>query len=149
MDKTYILPVPEEYQVLARELSKQSGKIYSKAVSFLKRMNKKGIKISRKTFDRYMEWWIHQKDFVLHSQSKQAAYQQVWTNYVATLRKIQKAKKKGKDISRIRLPYRNKRYNKVVFKESAVHLKGNVLIFSNKKRIQSNCFKRCYDKDYS
>jgi len=51
MDKTYILPVPEEYQVLARELSKQSGKIYSKAVSFLKRMNKKGIKISRKTFD--------------------------------------------------------------------------------------------------
>ena len=66
MDKTYILPVPEEYQVLARELSKQSGKIYSKAVSFLKRMNKKGIKISRKTFDRYMEWWIHQKDFVLH-----------------------------------------------------------------------------------
>ncbi len=133
MDKTYILPVPEEYQVLARELSKQSGKIYSKAVSFLKRMNKKGIKISRKTFDRYIEWWIHQKDFVLHSQSKQAAYQQVWTNYVATLRKIQKAKKKVKDISRIRLPYRNKRYNKVVFKEGAVHLKGNVLIFSNKK----------------
>jgi len=70
MDKTYILPVPEEYQVLARELSKQSCKIYSKAVSFLQRMNKKGIKISRKTFDRYMEWWIHQKDFVLHSQSK-------------------------------------------------------------------------------
>ena len=71
--------------------------------------------------------------FCSSQEEEQAAYQQVWTNYVATLRKIQKAKKKGKDISRIRLPYRNKRYNKVVFKESAVHLKGNVLIFSNKK----------------
>ncbi|ADQ39736.1 transposase, IS605 OrfB family [Caldicellulosiruptor acetigenus I77R1B] len=133
MDKTYILPVPEEYQVLARELSKQSGKIYSKAVSFLKKMDKKGIKISRKTFDRYMEWWIHQKDFVLHSQSKQAAYQQAWTAYQATLRKLKKARKKGKDTSRIRLPYKNKKYNKVVFKESAIHLSDNVLTFSNKK----------------
>ncbi|AEM73188.1 LOW QUALITY PROTEIN: hypothetical protein Calla_0534 [Caldicellulosiruptor acetigenus 6A] len=133
MDKTYILSVPEEYQVLARELSKQSGKIYSKAVSFLKRMNKKGIKISRKTFDRYMEWWIHQKDFVLHSQSKQAAYQQAWTAYQATLRKLKEGKEKGKDTSRIRLPYKNKKYNKVVFKESAIHLRDNVLTFSNKK----------------
>ncbi|ADQ39824.1 transposase, IS605 OrfB family [Caldicellulosiruptor acetigenus I77R1B] len=133
MDKTYILPVPEEYQVLARELSKQSGKIYSKAVSFLKKMDKKGIKISRKTFDRYMEWWIHQKDFVLHSQSKQAAYQQAWTAYQATLRKLKKARKKGKDTSRIRLPYKNKKYNKVVFKESAIHLSDNVLTFSNRK----------------
>ncbi|AEM72721.1 RNA-guided endonuclease InsQ/TnpB family protein [Caldicellulosiruptor acetigenus] len=133
MDKTYILPVPKEYQVLARELSKQSGKIYSKAVSFLKKMNKKGIKISRETFDRYMEWWIHQKDFVLHSQSKQAAYQQAWTAYQATLRKLKKARKKGKDTSRIRLPYKNKKYNKVVFKESAIHLRDNDLTFSNKK----------------
>ncbi|AEM74653.1 RNA-guided endonuclease InsQ/TnpB family protein [Caldicellulosiruptor acetigenus] len=133
MNKTYILPVPEEYQVLARELSKQSGKIYSKAVSFLKKMDKKGIKISRKTFDRYMEWWIHQKDFVLHSQSKQAAYQQAWTAYQATLRKLKKARKKGKDTSRIRLPYKNKKYNKVVFKESAIHLSDNVLTFSNRK----------------
>lgn len=96
-------------------------------------MNKKGIKISQKTFDRYMEWWIHQKDFVLHSQSKQAAYQQVWINYIATFRKIQKAKKKGKDTSRIRLPYKNKKYNKVVFKESALRLKNNILILSNGK----------------
>ncbi|ADL43311.1 transposase, IS605 OrfB family [Caldicellulosiruptor obsidiansis OB47] len=137
MDKTYILPVPEKYQSLAIELSIESGKIYSKAVSFLKKMNKKGIKISRKTFDRYMEWWIHQKDFVLHSQSKQAAYQQAWTAYQATLQKIKKAKKKGKDTSGIRLPYRNKKYNKVVFKESAIHLKGNALMFSNKKGEQA------------
>ncbi|BCS82422.1 RNA-guided endonuclease InsQ/TnpB family protein [Anaerocellum diazotrophicum] len=131
MDKTYILPIPEEYQVLARELSKQSGKIYSKAVSFLKRMNKKAIKISKKTFDRYMEWWIHQRDFVLHSQSKQVAYRQVWTNYIATFRKIQKAKKKGKSTSQIRLPYKNKKYNKVVYKDSAIHVEDNKLVFSN------------------
>jgi len=133
MDKTYILPVPEEYQVLARELSIESGKIYSKAVSFLKRMNKKGIKISRKTFDRYMELWMHQKDFVLHSQSKQAAYQQVWAAYSATLKKIKKTKKKNKDVSKIRLPYRNKKYNKVCFKNSAIKQDGYNLIFSNMK----------------
>jgi len=133
MDKTYILPVPEEYQLLARELSSQSGKIYSKAVSFLKKMNKKGVKISRETFDRYMEWWIHQKDFILHSQSKQAAYQQAWTAYQATLQKIKKAKKKEKNTSRIRLPYRNKKHNKVVFKESAIHLEDDKLTFSNMK----------------
>jgi len=149
MDKTYILPVPEKYQSLAIELSIESGKIYSKAVSFLKKMNKKGIKISRKTFDRYMEWWIHQKDFVLHSQSKQAAYQQAWTAYQATLQKIKKAKKKGKDTSGIRLPYRNKKYNKVVFKESAIHLKGNALMFSNKKGEQAICFKRHCNKGCS
>jgi len=37
MDKTYILPVPEEYQSLVRELSIELGKIYYKAVSFLKK----------------------------------------------------------------------------------------------------------------
>lgn len=94
MDKTYILPIPNEYQNLARELSMQSGKIYSKAVSFLKKINRKGLRIKQKTFYRYMEWWIHQKSFILHSQSKQAAYQQAWTNYTATLRKIKRQKEK-------------------------------------------------------
>ncbi|WPX09691.1 RNA-guided endonuclease InsQ/TnpB family protein [Anaerocellum danielii] len=133
MNKTYILPIPGEYQDLAKELSKQSGKIYSKAVSFLKKMNKKGLRIKQKTFYKYMEWWIHQKDFILHSQSKQAAYQQAWVNYTATLRKIKKTRKKNKNTSKIRLPYRNKKYNKVCFKESAIKLEGNSLIFSNMK----------------
>ncbi|WAM33018.1 RNA-guided endonuclease InsQ/TnpB family protein [Caldicellulosiruptor morganii] len=133
MDKTYILPVPNEYQVLARELSMQSGKIYSKAVSFFKKINRKGLRIKQKTFYRYMEWWIHQKGFILHSQSKQAAYQQAWTNYTATLRKIKKAKKKNKNTSKIRLPYRNKKYYKVCFKDSAIGLEGNSLILSNMK----------------
>jgi len=133
MDKTYILPIPNEYQNLARELSMQSGKIYSKAVSFLKKINRKGLRIKQKTFYRYMEWWIHQKSFILHSQSKQAAYQQAWTNYTATLRKIKKAKKKNKNTSKIRLPYRNKKYNKVCFKDSAIKLEGDNLILVNMK----------------
>ncbi|WPX08875.1 transposase [Anaerocellum danielii] len=133
MNKTYILPIPCEYQDLARELSIQSGKIYSKAVSFLVKMNKKGRRIRRKTFDTYMEWWIHQKGFILHSQSKQAAYQQAWVNYTATLRKIKKTRKKNKNTSKIRLPYRNKKYNKVCFKKSAIKLEENSLIFSNMK----------------
>ncbi|WAM33072.1 RNA-guided endonuclease InsQ/TnpB family protein [Caldicellulosiruptor morganii] len=133
MDKTYILPVPNEYQNLAKELSMQSGKIYSKAVSFLKKMNRKGLRIKQKTFYKYMEWWIHQKSFILHSQSKQAAYQQAWTNYTATLRKIKKAKKKNKNASKIRLPYRNKKYNKVCFKNSAINLEGDNLILVNMK----------------
>ncbi|PMQ01252.1 MAG: transposase [Dictyoglomus sp. NZ13-RE01] len=133
MDKTYIVPVTEEYQNLAKQLSQQSGKIYSKAVSFLKRMNKKAIKISRKTFDRYMEWWIHKKGFILHSQSKQAAYQQAWTAYTATLKKVKKTEKKNKDVSKIRVPYKSKKYNKVCFKSSAIKQEGSNLIFSNMK----------------
>jgi len=45
MDKTYILSVPEEYQGLAREISMVSGKIYSKAVNFFKRIQEKGINV--------------------------------------------------------------------------------------------------------
>jgi len=97
MDKTYILSVPEEYQGLAREISMVSSKIYSKAVNFFKRIQAKGINVSRKTFDQYMEWWLHQKSFKLHSQSKQAAYQQFWTAYQAYLKRLQKAKEKGQD----------------------------------------------------
>jgi len=58
MDKTYILSVPEEYQGLAREISMVSGKIYSKAVNFFKRIQTKGINVSRKTYDQYMEWLL-------------------------------------------------------------------------------------------
>lgn len=136
MDKTYILPVPEEYQTLAAELSQQSGKIYSKAISFLRRMNKKGIKISQKTFYRYMEWWIHQRDFILHSQSKQAAYQQAWNNYIATLKKIKKAKQQRKDTTKIKLPYKNKKYNKVCFKKSAIETQNNALVFKNRRNTE-------------
>ena len=143
MDKTYILSVPEEYQGLAREISMVSGKIYSKAVNFFKRIQTKGINVSRKTFDQYMEWWLHQKSFKLHSQSKQAAYQQFWTAYQAYLKRLQKAKEKGQDTSKIRPPFRNKKYNKVVFKKSAIHFKDGKLILSNGKEQAPMVIKGC------
>jgi len=127
MNKTYILAIPDECQHLAKELSMYSAKIYSKAVTIAKKRN-----LSFEAIVRYMEFYNHKKHLPLHSQSKQASYQQFLEAYKAYLKKLKEAKKKNA-IDTIKPPYRQKKYNKVVYKDSAIHYKNDALILSNGK----------------
>ena len=126
MYKTYIFPVKN--QELARELAIATGKIYSKVVSLKWRLwREKGISVSNKTLEKYMEWYNKKKGFKIHSQSKQAAYQQYFEAQKGYFEVRKKYKESGNQagLDRLNPPYKTKKYNKVVYKTSAIIAKDD------------------------
>jgi len=123
MYKTYILPIHPTDQSYARKLSRAAGRIYSKTVSTVKKINeRKGIWLSEDSLKRYIR--LYAADFPLHSQSKQAAVEEYYQNLAGYF----KARESSSDL---RPPYRSKKYNKVVYKKSAITHREGRLQFSN------------------
>ena len=64
---------------------------------------------------------LYAENFALHSQTKQGIVQQYYDN----LKSYFKAKEKTKNS---RSPYWTKKYNKVIYKRSAIKLKDNTIL---------------------
>ena len=122
MNKTYILPI--EQQNLAKQLSRQSGRIYSKVVSTIfKLKEKKDIWLSKGNMEKLVK--LYASEFGLHSQTKQGIVQQYFNN----LKSFFKSKDKANNP---KPPYRTRKFNKVIYKKSAIKLKNNnILRLSN------------------
>lgn len=141
-EKTYKYTIPNEEQDHAKELSMYSGRIYSKAVSlYWKIYEQKSIGLSNKSIEKYMDQCYRQKkDFPLHSQSQQAAYQQFMTARDSFFKNHKKLKKQGKSqkLKELNPPYKTKKYNKVCYKKQAFSFKeddkGTYLRISNGRK---------------
>lgn len=122
MNKTYILPIKD--QKLANELSRLSGRIYSKTVSTIfKLKNNKDIWLSKNSMEKLIK--LYASEFKMHSQSKQGAVQQYYTNLESFFKSMNKA-------DNPKPPYRTRKFNKVIYKKSAIKLKDNgILRLSN------------------
>jgi len=121
MNKTYILPI--EQQDLAHRLSRLSGRIYSKTVSTIFKLKQsKDIWLSKNDMEKLIK--LYASGFAMHSQSKQGTVQQYYTN----LKSFFKSMDKGDNP---KPPYRTRKFNKVIYKKSAIRLKDGVLKLSN------------------
>ena len=121
MNKTYILPI--EQQKLAHKLSRLSGRIYSKTVSIIFKLKQsKDIWLSKNDMEKLIK--LYASKFDMHSQSKQGAVQQYYTNLKGFFKSMDKA-------DNPKPPYRTRKYNKVIYKKSAIKLKDGVLKLSN------------------
>ena len=125
MNKTYIISIPNKQQKLARELSRQSGRIYSKVVSTIFNLKqKKDVWLKENNMIKLIR--LYSNNFKLHSQTKQSIVKQYYNNLNSYF------KSKGENKSP---PYKTKKYNKVPYKKSAINLKNdNILRFSNGRK---------------
>ncbi len=121
MNKTYRLPV-QQYD-LARRLSRQSGRIYSKVVSTIFDIkSRKDFWLKEGDMKKYIK--LYAEDIGLHSQSKQGAVEQYYTaldSYFKALNNHNNPKP----------PYKTYKFQKVVYKKSAIKLKNGYLRLSN------------------
>ena len=121
MNKTYILPI--EQQDLAHKLSRQSGRIYSKTISTIFKLKQsKNLWLGKNDMEKLIK--LYASDFDMHSQSKQGAVQQYYTNLKSFFKSMDKA-------DNPKPPYRTRKFNKVIYKKSAIKLKDNILKLSN------------------
>lgn len=121
--KTYILPVKQ--QELARKLSRESGRIYSKVVSKVFDIYKrKGFWLNEFDMKKYIR--LYAKNIGLHSQTKQGIVEQ----YYIALDSFFKAYKNHRNP---KPPYKRRKYNVVMYKDSAIKLKNGILKLSNGK----------------
>lgn len=122
MNKTYILPI--EQQDLAHKLSRLSGRIYSKTVSTIFKLKEnRDIWLSKGNMEKLIK--LYASDFGLHSQTKQGIVQQYFNN----LKSFFKSKDKADNP---KPPYKTRKFNKVIYKKSAIKLKDNgILRLSN------------------
>ncbi|TDX59030.1 RNA-guided endonuclease InsQ/TnpB family protein [Orenia marismortui] len=121
MNKTYILPI--EQQNLAHRLSRLSGRIYSKTVSTIFKLKKnKDMWLSKNDMEKLIK--LYASEFSMHSQSKQGVVQQYYTNLKSFFKSMDKA-------DNPKPPYRTRKFNKVIYKKSAIRLKNGILKLSN------------------
>ncbi|MFW6309258.1 MAG: RNA-guided endonuclease InsQ/TnpB family protein, partial [bacterium] len=126
MNKTYIISVPQNQQLLAQKLSRWSGRIYSKVVSTLfKLKKKKDIWLSKNNMEKFIR--LYAEEFGLQSQSQQGTVQQYYYNLKSFF-------KSRKDNEKAKPPFRRKKYFKVIYKKSAISLKEGYLILSNGRK---------------
>lgn len=112
--KAYIIPVPNELNEKCQELSLIAGRIYSKTVSFVRKIyHRKGFWVSESTAQKYILRWAENID--IHTHSKQALVQQ----YFEALQSFFSNKQQNKDA---RPPFRTKKYQTFVWKNTAVKL---------------------------
>ena len=115
MNKTYILPIKQQH--LAKKLSRQSGRIYSKTVSTIFKLKQsKNIWLSKGNMQKLIR--LYAKNFAMHSQSKQGVVEQYYDNLKSFFQSMDKA-------DNPKPPYRTKKYNKVIYKSSAIKLKDD------------------------
>ena len=121
MNKTYILPIKQ--QELAHRLSKLSGRIYSKTVSTIFKLKQsKDIWLNKNDMEKLIK--LYASGFAMHSQSKQGAVQQYYTNLKSFFKSMDKTDNANP-------PYRTRKFNKVIYKKSAIKLKNGFLKLSN------------------
>jgi putative transposase len=128
VNKTYILPI--EQQDLAHKLSRLSGRIYSKTVSTVFKLKEsKDIWLSKGDMEKLIK--LYASEFGMHSQSKQGAVQQYYTNLKSFFKSMDKT-------DNPKPPYRTRKFNKVIYKKSAIKLKDNgILRLSNGSGVAS------------
>ena len=120
---TIKIPVPSRLNQIATQLNRGSGRIYSKTLSFVKKIHrKKSLWLSQNTVQKYILRWA--TDIPMHTHSKQAMVQQ----YFNALKGYFAAKKSNEDA---KPPFRTKKYMPTVWKASAIHIKGTKLVLSN------------------
>jgi len=121
LNKTYKLPV-DQYD-LARSLSKRSGRIYSKVVSTIFDIeNRKGFWLKEGDMKKLIR--LYADNIGIHSQSKQGIVEQYYTaldSYFKALNNHDNPKP----------PYKTYKFQKVVYKKSAIRLKDGYLRLSN------------------
>lgn len=121
LNKTYIFPVKQ--QELAHNLSRLSGKIYSKTVSTIFKIKKsKDIWLSKNDMEKLIR--LYADEFNMHSQSKQGIVQQYYTNLKSFFKSMDNA-------DNPKPPYKTSKYNKVIYKKSAIKLTEGILRLSN------------------
>ena len=120
---TIKIPVPKNLDALATELNKSSAWVYNKTLSFVRKIcKKKGFWLSQNTVQKYiLRWGVN---VPLHTHSKQAMVQQ----YFNSLKSYLTARKNN---SSAKPPFRTKRFMPTIWKASAIHIKGDVVTFSN------------------
>ena len=118
------------------DLSVEAGRIYSKAVIFFNRVwFKKGIWLSRKALSRYMEAYGQREN--LHSQSFQAAYQQLFKNHSSWRKSLKEYKKNpSKFNNKPKIPYKRKYLQPIQFKSSAIRVRDGFLLLSLSKGLE-------------
>ena len=120
---TIKIPIPTSLNQDAAKLNKFSGRIYSKTLSFVRRIHrKKNFWLSQNTVQKYILRWA--SDIPMHTHSKQAMVQQ----YFNALKGYIASKKSSGDA---RPPFRTKKYMPTVWKASAIRIKGTRLVLSN------------------
>ena len=126
MNKTYKLPV-SQYD-LARKLSREAGRIYSKVVSTIFDIKKrKGFWLKEGDMKKLIRLYADSMD--LHSQSKQGAVEQYYTaldSYFQALENHDNPKP----------PYKTYKFQNVVYKKSAIKLKDGYLRLSNARGVE-------------
>jgi len=125
--RTYKIPVPAELYTLCDELNRTASRIYSKTLSFVRKIHiKKGFWLSEGSAQKWILRWA--EDIPVHTHSKQAALQL----YFQALRSYFKAAKKNQDAFP---PHRRKRYLPFVWKNTAIrYKKGNIALSLGRKR---------------
>ncbi|MFO7815060.1 MAG: hypothetical protein R6V14_04915, partial [Halanaerobiales bacterium] len=123
MNKTYKLSV-KQYD-LAKKLTRQSGRIYSKVVSKIFDINsRKDFWLKESDMKKYIR--VYANDINLHSQTIQGIVEQ----YYIALDSYFKALKSGQH-DNPNPPYKTYKFNNVAYKKSAIKLKDGYLRISN------------------
>ncbi|MEM4204370.1 MAG: transposase, partial [Candidatus Methanomethylicaceae archaeon] len=112
--KTYFVPVPRDLYQKCEELSRIAGRIYSKTVSFVKKIHqRKGFWPSEGTTQKHILRWA--EGINIHTHSKQALVQE----YFEALRSYFENKKQNQNA---KPPFRTRKYKTFVWKNTAVKL---------------------------
>ncbi|MFW5985033.1 MAG: RNA-guided endonuclease InsQ/TnpB family protein [Halanaerobiaceae bacterium] len=121
MNKTYKIPVLQ-YD-LARKLCRQSGRIYSKVVSTIFNVqSRKGFWLQEGDMKKLIK--LYASDIGLHSQSKQGVVEQYYTALDSYFKALE-------NHNNPKPPYKTYKFNKVVYKKSAIKSKDSYLRVSN------------------
>ena len=120
---------PFEPDSLVFEMTKESGRIYTKAVN-LNKIDHKSIS----EINVLMQEYCKSNTRYLQSQSAQASYQSFLINLKSYFKALKQFKKNPSKFSgKPRAPHKNKFMYKLTFKKSAIRRKNNELWLSTKK----------------
>ncbi|MEM2057927.1 MAG: transposase, partial [Thermoproteota archaeon] len=115
--KTYFIHVPRDLYPKCEKLSRIAGRIYSKTVSFVRKMHRrKGFWPSEGTTQKYILRWAG--GIGIHTHSKQALVQE----YFEALRSYFENRKQN---TNAKPPFRTRKYKTFVWKNTAVKLLEN------------------------
>jgi len=129
MISTYTYRQPFYPDSLTFEMSKESGRIYTKALLLNKKEHKKF-----KEIEEIMQEYCKNNTKYLQSQSAQASYQSFIVNLKAYFKSLKEFKKNPKKFSGEPKPPRKSKFlYKITFKKSAIRRKDNELLLSVKK----------------
>lgn len=141
MCKSKVTYTQRYYDPILYELAKESGRVYTKALIFYKKvLRKKNIFLSDKSITRYVEY--SEKRCLLHSQSFQASYQKLFDNKKSHIKALMEYKKNpSKFLSLPKMPKKRRFFQPIQFKKSAIRYKEGFIYLSLAKGLQPLKFK--------